>query len=148
MIWIILISIGVFLIIRFFYDREKIIHDVQSTGGMKERYGVIINHLLSAPESKIIKQTRDNIQIFANTGFIQHHFSILHSFNNVIIAWKANSPMGKFDDKWEFPHGFDQNQMADKISIDMDFKIKNFGDQDELMRRINKAMDDLEEQER
>ena len=145
MIWIILIIIVVIILIKFFSDREKLMQTVAKEGGMDEKYSILIGYLMNAPEAKITKLTRENIQILVSSGYIMSFFSLLHTFNTLIVTWKARSPMGEFTEKWEFPQYLDQNQMAEKIFRDIEFKVKNFGDNDELMRNINKALDEMEE---
>ena len=145
MIWVFLIIIAVIILIKFFSDREKLMQNVATEGGMNEKYSTLIGYLMEAKQAKITKLTRENIQIFVSSGYINSHFSLLHTFRTLIVQWKANSPMGQFSEKWEFPHSLNQHQMAEKIFRDIEFNVKNYGDNDELMRRINKAMDDLSE---
>lgn len=145
MIWVILIIIAAIILIKFFSDREKLMQNVSKEGGMDEKYSILIGYLMDTNQAKITKLTRENVQIFVSSGFIDSHFSLLHTFRTLIVQWKGNSAMGDFTEKWEFPHFLNQHQMAEKIFRDIGFNIKNYGDNDELMRRINKTLDDMGE---
>jgi hypothetical protein len=116
---------------------------VDHQGGMKEKYSVLLSYLMAAPEARITKLTRDNIQLVVKADYIANHFSILERFTDVVIYWSANSALGEFNEKWQFPQHLDQHEMAEKIGRDMEFKINNFGDYNELARRISKAEDEI-----
>jgi len=143
MIWIILLIVLGIILYSFFSTREKMNQQVVNRGGMEEKYSILISYLLADPGANIIQLTKDNIQIQAKTQYSISHFSILQIFNGVIITWKAKSPMGEFQDKWQFPENLDQHQMAKKVASDIKFKFENFGNHEELQRRINNAMDEL-----
>jgi hypothetical protein len=143
MIWIILIAIIGYLLYSFISSKEKIKQQVDAQGGMKEKYFVLINYLLGDVGARIIHLTRDNVQIQAKTRGFVSHFSILQSFDKVLITWQAITPFGEFKDRWQFPQTLDQHQMVKKISADIEFKFDNYVDHDELSRRINQAMDKL-----
>lgn len=144
MIWVVIIIIICFILFKFFTAREKMMKGVDQQGGMEEKYSILLSHLIADQESKLSKLTRDNIQLVVKTKYFTNNFSIIQSFTDIIIIWHANSPLGEFKEKWQFPQHFDQHQMAKKIGQDMEFKINNFGDYDELARRINKASDEFE----
>jgi len=111
---------------------------------MKAKYSILLNHLMAAPEARITELKRDSIQLVVKTKYYTNHFTIVQSFNEVLINWHANSPLGEFNERWQFPQHLDQHQMADKIGKDMSFKINNFGNYDELARKINKGYDEFE----
>lgn len=144
--WIIIIGILGYVIYKFISDNEKLKQSLDKSGGMQEKYAVLLSYLMSSPSSKITQLSRDSIDVQTNTDYFQHYFSLLHAFdNNVIITWKASGALGQFQEKWQFPANMDQRQMAEKIDHDTQFKIRNFGDYQGLMGRINNALDDLDE---
>lgn len=144
--WImIIVVLIVFFFYSFFSEKEKLMQKVDKEGGMQEKYAILLSYFMSVPGAKITSLSRDNIQFIAKSEYLVNHFSILQTFTDIIITWQANSVIGEFKDEWKFPPYLDQNEMANKMIQDMEFKIKNFADPDELTRRINKAMDELEE---
>ena len=143
MFWIILIVIIGYLIYSLFSSKEKIKQQVDAQGGMEEKYSILISYLLGDIGARITHLTRDNIQIEARTQGSISHFSILQSFDKILITWQAKTPLGEFKENWQFPDNFNQHQMILKISSDIEFKFNNYGDYDALNRRINQAMDKL-----
>ena len=60
---VVLIILGIIGIIVtiFMLDRNKVRKEVTSQGGMKEKYQILLSHILADPDAKIKSLTTDNI---------------------------------------------------------------------------------------
>jgi hypothetical protein len=138
--WIIIIGIIGFILYSFLSSRNKSRTVVDQEGGMKRKYEVLLENLLEAPNASITRLTRDNVAISGRSKYIVYQYSILHSFDDVLITWVAKSGFGDLKDDWTFPSNFDQEKMAMKIIQDVDFKLKNFMDYEATAKSVKKEI--------
>lgn len=126
MIWIILIVIVIIYFAKFFYDRDKMLESqVDSNGGMYKKYEVLINYFSNLPNSKIVKVTRDHVQISIFGASVNMQYFITETFGKVEIEWISNSIiLGNHQNKWTFPHNYSQQKMIHEIESFMEWKTK------------------------
>lgn len=144
--WLIVAGIVGYIVFRFFSDREKMIKNIDNEGGMSDKYAILLSYLMAEPNSKITRLTGHNIELTSTSGHFVNRFSILETASNLTVVLHTRSTIGDFTEKWEFPLHLNQHEMASKMDKDIEHKIAGKGNSDELMRRIDKAMDDLDNQ--
>ena len=105
------------LMILFFKDRNKMLHQqVDTYGGMTKKYKIFLEHLMTYPNAKIINQSRTNIHIKSVLEASMIDFYIDETFQLVVIECRASMPfLGSFKKKWEFPHSLPQTIMICEI---------------------------------
>lgn len=113
MVFLIIIT----LMILFFKDRNKMLHQqVDTYGGMTKKYKIFLEHLMTYPNAKIINQSRTNIHIKSVLEASMIDFYIDETFQLVVIECRASmSFLGSFKKKWEFPHSLPQTIMICEI---------------------------------
>lgn len=122
MTWsIVLIIVGV-IIFYFLRDRDKMLEQqVDEQGGMKQKYAELIEWLTDAPNARIVKTTRDHIQISNVMQTTATHFFITETFNGVEVEWNAKfGLMGDHKKEWKFPSTTSNEQMIEIIGTDID----------------------------
>jgi hypothetical protein len=144
--WLIVAVIVGYIVFRFFSDREKMIKKIDNEGGMSQKYAILLSYLMAEPNSKITRLTGHNIELISTSGHFVNRFSILETASNLTIVLNTRSTIGDFTEKWEFPLNLNQHEMANKMDKDIEHKTASNGNSDELIRRINKAMDDFDNQ--
>lgn len=122
MTWIIILLIVGVIIFFFLRDRDKMLdQQVDGQGGMKQKYGELIEWLTSEPNARIVKTTRDHIQISMVMQTTATHFFITETFNGVEVEWNARlGMMGDHKKKWKFPSTTSNEQMIERIGTDID----------------------------
>lgn len=120
-IWIIIIIIA-FIAIRFFVDMNKQKDHVAKQGGMRHKYRVLINELLSQDaRCKIYQETTTFISLGVSGVGGSTMFFLQQTFGKITIQWKVNSPMfGKHQLEWVFDEFGDQEKMLLKINNDVE----------------------------
>lgn len=122
MIWIIVIIIIGIVIFFFLRDRDKMLDSqVDGHGGMKQKYSKLIEWMTSDPKAKIVKISRDHIQISCVMQTTATHFFITETFSGVEIEWKAIlGMMGNHKMKWKFPSTISDEDIILKIGTDLE----------------------------
>lgn len=118
--WIIIIVIA-FIVIKFALDANKQADSVIKQGGMRKKYRVLIDNLLSGNEnSKIFSETTTFVSLGVRGLGGSTIFNIQQTFGTVSIKWNAENPIfGRHTLNWSFDEFFDQYKMLDKISNDI-----------------------------
>lgn len=122
MIWLLIVVILGYIIYSFLKDRDVALKaQVDSYGGIKNKYSDLVNWLTSDPNSRIIKITRDSIEITAVFPTTKTTFFIQENFNTVEIYWEAylGAFFGNHKLNWKFDHNENQLVIIEKISKDI-----------------------------
>ncbi len=115
---IIMILIIVVVYVRFSNARKKQNNRIRAVGGMRVKYAVLIEYL-KADIGKIITERSDVIYIGFSNVDGSTVYMIVDTFTTVTVQWKVQSRVfGTHKLEWEFPQGFSQNLMWEKIKID------------------------------
>jgi hypothetical protein len=122
----ILFIIGVVAVViayNFFSAREVMLQEqVDNHGGMKKKYAILIDYLLSGESypGRIVKEERDMIYIIGKEPDSEFHYVIKELFDGVMIDMNYISLMfGKHNRKIRFST-FDSNtDMIRKIEIEL-----------------------------
>lgn len=121
--WIIIILIVLaFIIGKFLYDKNQQAVKITKEGGMRNKYRVLIEFLMSAdPRSKIFEEKSDSLTLgLSNIGGTSL-FILMQTFGYVTVKWKSDSPIfGKHKMEWDFPENGDQEKMAERIANDIE----------------------------
>jgi hypothetical protein len=143
MFWFILIALVIFFVYLFLSDREKMLKKIDENAGMRGKYSYLLSHLMVSSDSRISSLSRQNIVINTIDGYFHNTYSILETTSILIIKWNSQSPVGRFSKEWKFPINLSQHEMFNKMNQDIDSIIANQSNNDELMERINRAMNNL-----
>lgn len=113
MIFLIIAGIIVFVMYKFFTDRDKMLSkQLEPYGGIENKYRDLISYFLSVEPSKIVAMRRDYIGISCLGGLM--YWGIQETFNEVVIDFKGNSLPSK---RWEFHHNTPQEIIIAEIDL-------------------------------
>lgn len=122
MIWVIIVIIIGVIIFFFLRDRDKMLNSqVDGHGGMKQKYSQLIEWMLNDPKAKLVKVSRDHVQISCVMQSTATHFFITETFSGVEIDWKAHlGIMGNHKLTWKFPSSISDDDIILKIGTDLE----------------------------
>ena len=129
--WTFIIVLVSFIIIKFIYDSVKQSSKVKSEGGIRKKYSVLIDHLLSGHERcRILQDTNTfvSVGIIGPAGSQIYH--IYPSYGNVSIRMEIkNNPIyGNIKMEWTFPENMDQEEMIQNINQGIKTKFSSMYD--------------------
>lgn len=121
---IILIVIGAYVImhfVRFFIDLIRQKRQVQSEGGMRIKYAMLVAWIMSEyPGARILQEesTFLNVGVLGMAG--RTVFWLTQTWGNVTIQYQSiNTLTGTTKLEWEFPEDMPQEQMIAKMNSDI-----------------------------
>lgn len=119
--WKIILAVVVWILFSFIRDLNKQKNNIKQQGGMKLKYRVLIDNILSkSPQNMEVKETSDSILIGASSAMGSVLFMIVQTFSVVTVQYKSKNPMiGNVKLEWEFNPNMDQNLMFEKIDSDL-----------------------------
>ena len=125
--WIIIIAIVVIIAIKFANDSNKQADAVAKQGGMRVKYRILINYILSSdPKCRIIQETATFISVGVSGISGSTVFFIQQTFGFVTIQYKVKSQVfGNHQIEWKFDEFADQEKMIEKITHDIDVYNNN-----------------------
>lgn len=90
--------------------------------GMLERYSILIKNIMSGDKrTKIENISTDSVLLVLSNAGGTTSILLLQAFGKLVFQWKVQSPIfGDHKKEWSFPELFDQQQMFDKISSDLE----------------------------
>lgn len=113
MIYFIIAGLVIYLMYKFFSDRDKMLSkQLEPYGGIRNKYSILINYLMGAEKSKIETIRRDYICISCASGTMYWH--IQETFGEVNIELK--SPIIP-SNKWEYRHNIPQQYIIQDIEM-------------------------------
>lgn len=121
--WVIIaitVLIG-FVLLRYKSDLKKQRLDILQSGGMKNKYKVLID-LLSEGDNRtqIFRQDNDSIVfgLVVTGGFTK--FELVQTFGTLSVKYLTNSNIyGKHSISWEFNEGMNQEKMVEVMNLDI-----------------------------
>ena len=115
---ILLLIIGV-IIYFFLKDRDKMLESqVDGHGGIKQKYSTLIQWLTNYPNARVVKVTRDHVQISCIMQTTATYFFITETFGGVEIIWDARlGIMGNHKMKWDFTSTTSEEEMIERIGV-------------------------------
>jgi hypothetical protein len=118
---VIILIIALIIIVKFFIDRDKMIQkQVDSHGGMKQKYKFLIEELSQEATPEFCEVTRDHIyfRFVGNPTTINYY--ITEQFGKVNIEWMLQlGTIGKKQLKWTFLENKPQEEMLVQIGTDL-----------------------------
>lgn len=126
MIYIVVAVVIVFVIGKFFIDRDKMIEkQVDNQGGMRVKYKTLIDLLTQEPSAKIVETKRDMVHIRSQGNPCSTDFFIIEHFDASRIEYVGNMGLlGVHKLDWKFPQNFSQEKMYEKIGTDINEKMQ------------------------
>ena len=126
--WIFIVAIvAIVIICKTKSKSDEIISHVASHGSMRDKYKVLVDHLLSShPNITVITETRTFMDIGMNNPDGSSHFYFQQvSKNGIMIQYelKGDPTMSDFKIDWTFDDSFDQEIMLLKIGSDLHRKM-------------------------
>lgn len=119
MIWFLaIIAIIIFL---FMSSKKEETIRVAKQGGVKQKYGILINYILSShPQMEVQKLNTDSITLAVIESGVRTEFSIRHGFESVSVFWRHYSAgYGNHRLNWTFPEFQSQEEMINEIEGDI-----------------------------
>jgi hypothetical protein len=120
---LIFIIIGVVAILaKFAYDRNKQSIKVTKEGGMKNKYSLLVDYIMSGDSSvRITRQTSTSIDFCLSNAGGATAFFLTQTFGNLTVQWKMHSPIfGDHKFEWDFPEYLDQVRIVARINNDLE----------------------------
>lgn len=115
--WTLILLVVGFVVVKFVIDMSKQGKQVSAEGGMRTKYRVLIDRLLSGdPRSRVIREDRTAVLLGMSSAGGSTTFDVVQTFGSVTVKWNVNSPIfGKHSTEVSFPEDMDQNEMADRL---------------------------------
>lgn len=101
--WIFIILIIVAIIIKFLYERYMMLEKIESNGGILIKYNTLLQYMLMPPNSEIVSNAKDHINVVWRGNGVNTYFTITPAFKVVIVQWEFKG--GGFD-KFKTDLGF------------------------------------------
>lgn len=115
-----LIAVGILVIILYtMWNRDKVLaKQVDTHGGMQNKYQLLVDNFLLWPDSRITLVTRERIEITSGgQGLTTEKYSINEGDGIVEINWQLRTAFGKETaKKWTFQHDYPQDKMLERIA--------------------------------
>lgn len=129
--WIFIVAIiAIVIIIKTKSKSDEVVDHVAAHGGMREKYSVLVERLLSShPNMTIITETRTFMDIGMNNPDGSSHFYFQQvSKNAVMIQYelKGDPTMPDFKIDWTFNDSYNQEIMLLQISADLERKMRMY----------------------
>lgn len=129
--WIFIVAIiAIVIIIKTKSKSDEVVDHVTAHGGMREKYSVLVERLLSShPNMTIITETRTFMDIGMNNPDGSSHFYFQQvSKNAVMIQYelKGDPTMPDFKIDWTFNDSYNQEIMLLQIGADLERKMMSF----------------------
>ena len=126
--WIFIVAIiAIVIIVKTKSKSEEIVEHVAAHGGIREKYNVLVERLLSShPNMAIIAETRTFMNIGMDNPDGSSHFYFQQVSKNAIMIQfelKGDPTMPDFKIDWTFVDSFDQELMLLKIFTDLHRKM-------------------------
>jgi len=126
--WIFIVAIiAIVIIIKTKSKSDEVVGHVAAHGGMREKYNVLVERLLSShPNMAIITETRTFMDIGMNNPDGSSHFYFQQiSKSAVMIQYelKGDPTMPDFKIDWTFNDSYDQEIMLLQIGTDLERKM-------------------------
>lgn len=115
MIWFLVILIVV-VIFKFVLDKNNEVEKINRDGGFINKYAILVEGFLDYPNSRILIQTENSIEIGLRDNFANTTFTIIHTFNKFVIVYQHQSyTFGEHKLNWEFPEYMNQNSVLNIV---------------------------------
>ena len=129
--WVVLIVLLVVILVYKFGKRSgETIGRVQTDGGMRLKYSVLINHILKGhKDCKIMAETRTYIRVGVSNYGGSTIFNIQQCPNNIVMIDYdvANNPViPNFSLRFTFPDDMDQDKMMEEIGLGVQRKMMGY----------------------
>lgn len=124
-----IITLVVLILIKFIYDSAKQSGKIKSEGGIRNKYSILINHLLEGhPDCRIYQETNTFVSVGVSSAAGSTMYYIFPSYGNVTIRMeiKNNPLLGNVNKEWKFPENMNQEDMMFKISSDIEQMMLEF----------------------
>ena len=115
--WIFILAVVAFIAIKFMIDMSKQSSQISAQGGMREKYRILINHLMSGdPRSRVIREDRSAMLVGMSSAGGSTTFDVVQTFGNVTVKWNVKSPVfGNHSVEMSFPEEMDQDEMYERL---------------------------------
>lgn len=126
--WIFIVAIiAIVIIVKIKSKSDEIVEHVTAHGGMREKYNVLVERLLSShPNMAVLTETRTFMDIGMNNPDGSSHFYFQQLSKNAIMIQyelKGDPTMPDFKIDWTFNDSFDQEIMLLKMFTDLQRKM-------------------------
>lgn len=129
--WIFIVAIiAIIIIIKTKSKSEEVVSHVAAHGGMREKYNVLVERLLSShPNMAVLTETRTFMDIGMNNLDGSSHFYFQQVSKNAIMIQyelKGDPTMPDFKLDWTFNDSYNQEIMLLQIGADLERKMRSY----------------------
>ncbi len=125
MLWFIGFVLLGLVLFNFFNDVQKQESQMTAQGGIRKKYSVLIDRILSTlMNGQIFSERSDSLGIgTSHPAKGTYQYLLTQTFGKLTIQYKMDNPIfGKLNLEWVFDENTDQNTMYNKISEDVKAK--------------------------
>ncbi len=120
MIWTLAIIVVVIFGVKFFKDYTSQANEIASSGGMKIRYSILINRIISDDyRNQVVDQGNNFIVVGYNSHGGSYWFDISENFGGVTIKYYSKNIAKDFEVVREFDVNENQNAMYEIFKEDL-----------------------------
>lgn len=123
-----IILVVILIVGKFIFDSTQQSSKIKSEGGVRKKYKVLIDSILSLdPRNKIFQETNTFVSVGISGAAGSQIFYIQATFGTVTIQMKvSNNPLfGNLNMEWEFPESMNQEHMLIKMNDDINKKMQS-----------------------
>jgi hypothetical protein len=128
MFWIILISLFVVVLGKFFWDRARMGRRVLKVGGMRTKYKAFIDLILDQNESTVIShENSTSLTLYTYSPGVHTYIELLMTFKSTVtVSYRLVSELfGNHKLTWEFSEDEDPEFMLHKINTEIGEYLNN-----------------------
>lgn len=131
MAWIIVVTGIIIILFRFLASVGKQNRQLKSEGGVRVKYGKLIELLKANSNPKVFQSDLDTYLFGWVSPNADSRFRIIEAFGFVDIKWQFKGALnieGKIislSKDWKFPEDTNQEHMAEKIILEMNQAFNN-----------------------
>ena len=120
--WWIIIVIVVIAIVKFARDSAKQADAVVKQGGMRKKYRILVEYLLSGDSrARVVQESATFLNIGVSSPGGKTAFWLQQTFGALTVQWRIESPIfGKHKLEWRFNEFADQYDMIRRIVNDVE----------------------------
>ena len=123
-----IILVVILIVGKFLFDSVQQSNKISSEGGVRKKYKVLIDSLLSAdPRNKVFQETNTFVAVGISGAAGSQIFYIQATLGTVTIQMKVNNnPLfGNLNMEWKFPESMNQEHMLIKMNEDISKKMQS-----------------------
>ena len=123
---VVIIVVVILYFWKFFRDKEKMINETLGDGNIATKYSYLIQSLLAVPDGRIVKESKQSLNIVGSDGINRIEFFVFQNFGVLEVKWAEQNHLGTYRKSWKFQNKYPQENMVKEISNYLQWHQNNF----------------------